>query len=354
MPLCSLCHKVSIRRPCARDSPACASCCRCNDGGCVHHAKRPRDAESVGDSQPADEAPQQDPPQRGPPPPQPFAEQQQQQRQQQQQQPDLVALFRGLQESMASMQQFMIGAITSALRPIGSSPAASQPPPAVGAAGLGPGSAVLPPSSHLDAFPLSSSAAASTVSSAAAELRSSDQSPLKATTAPTTATALSAALHAWLDSGNFSSAQHRPWDEYIRQTIEYAHLTSTELALEYHISAMRRFKANPRTYDPVLHGPVDYASYTCVLHSAVAGAKERPWKRSRPYQAKGDRSASPPPFTAKRRSMAKGHGSLDGTSHYERGQRHHCEHHGRLVFHTSDECNLKGKTAKKVRAETAS
>ena len=404
MTLCSLCHSVSLRRPCARVEPACAGCCR-RHGGCTHHTLAPRDSDRV---RQRDLAGAHDPPPDGDGlqglPPQLRPQQQQQQRQeeqplppppqqQQQQQPDLVALFRSLQESITgAITTAVAGAITSALRPGAAHSSAVQSPSLPNAAEPVAAPAQLPPATHLDAFSQSPGAVASVVSGATAELRASGQvshtshnssgaltshvsihlsggavadaawlasapiglspqSPLKATKAPNTASQLSASLRAWLASGKLSPAQHRPWDEYIRQTVEYAHLTSTELALEYHHAAMGRFKADPRTYDPALHGPIDHVSYMCVLHPAVARSKERPVKRSRLYPARSDRGASPPPYSAKRRGAAGSAGDPDSTSDAGRGQRHFCEHHQRLVFHTSDNCSIKGKKAAKAKSE---
>ena len=395
MTLCGLCHAVSLRRPCARAEPACAKCCR-RHGGCAHHSLAPRYTDRLQQRDPADAddphslpgpSGQQQLPQdqhQQPQQPQEELQQPQLQHQQQPQQPDLAALFRGLQESL-------IGAITTALRPAAANAAAGPTQAPAGAAVPDPAQARLPPSSHRDSFPQSPSAVTSAVSDAAADLRSSDQvnhtshnssgsgashvsihltsgavadaawlasapiglaphSPLKATKAPTTASQLSTSLRAWLVSGKLSPAQHRPWDEYIRQTVEYAHLTSTELALEYHHAAMRRFKADPRTYDPVHNGPIDHVSYVCFLHTAVTRAGERPAKRGRPYPAKGDRGASPPPHTARRRSMLGGSGEPESTG-AGRGQRHFCEHHQRQVFHTTDECSIKGKKTKKAKSD---
>ena len=405
MTFCSLCHSTSLRRPCARAEPACATCCRRN-GGCVHHrlsqrhsdrlvrhdhAGREEPQEQLEPQQPQVQLRQEEPQQH-----------QQHQQQQQQQQPDLSAVLRGLQESIAEMQrsllqsqQGLMGAINTALRPAGArQPDGSVPPPPVPAneAVLGSAPAQLPPSSHLDSFPEPASIVSSAVSSAAAALRSSDQvshtshnssgavanhisfhlsggatadaawlasapvgisplSPLKATKAPASATQLSASLRAWLAAGKLSPDQHRPWDEYIRQTVEYAHVTSAELALKYHHAAMGRFKAVPRTYDPVVNGPVDHVAYLCHLHSAVTAGGERPAKRSRQYPLKSIRGVSPPPTLTKRRGAAKGSGDPDSGSDTGRGQRHFCEHHQRLVFHTSEECSVKNKKVKHAKSE---
>lgn len=215
--------------------------------------------------------------------------------------------------------------------------------------GAGANHVSVAPANHVNIH-LNGSAVADATWLASAPVGLSPLSPLKATKPPSTASQLSASLRAWLASGKLSPAQHQPWDEYIRQTVEYAHLATTELALDYHHAAMRRFKADPRTYDPARDGPVDYVSYMCVLHSAMAGGRERRFKRSRPYSTKGDHGAPPSPYKAKRRSTS-GASDPDSTPGGGRGQRHFCEHHQRFVFHTSDDCNLKIKKAKTAKPE---
>ena len=138
---------------------------------------------------------------------------------------------------------------------------------------------------------------------------------------------------------------------FVERAIETRFLLSSLSPHRYRSAGATRFKADPRTYDPALHGPIDHVSYMCVLHPAVARSKERPVKRSRLYPARSDRGASPPPYSAKRRGAAGSAGDPDSTSDAGRGQRHFCEHHQRLVFHTSDNCSIKGKKAAKAKSE---
>ena len=205
-------------------------------------------------------------------------------------------------------------------------------------------------SSHVSIH-VGGSGAADTAWLASAPTGLAPLSPLKATKAPTTTSQLSASLRAWLAAGKLPPAQHQPWDEYIRQTVEYAHLTSTELAVEYHLAAMSRWKASPRTYDPVVHGPIDHVSFMCILSPAIAKGRERAAKRSRPYSARRDRS--PSPFKARRRHAASSASDPDSAPDTGRGKRHFCEHHQRLVFHTSDSCNVKDKKAAKAKPDNS-